>query len=100
MNNMVADEPVAAVGGGNKQVMKPRKKKAAPKKQKNCAPRRAARAASPRRAQVSEWKRTTQTVFYKGETLKKWINRVTGESAVRRAKVSADGTRKYIFRRV
>jgi hypothetical protein len=39
-------------------------------------------------------------VLYKGEKHTKWTNRITGETAVRRAKLSADGTRKYVFRRV
>ena len=108
-------------GGGFGLVMKPRKKSTASKKKKatskkTCVKYAKKTTASKKKKTLSkkkktsssstassgksEWRRTAQKVMYKGELLKKWTNRTTGESAVRRARVSPDGKRKFVFRRI
>jgi hypothetical protein len=72
----------------------PKKKRAAcvvPKKKKKAA-------TGPKK--VCDWKLTTRETVYAGAPRKVWVNKLTGDYAVRRVKTAADGSKTYFYRKI
>jgi hypothetical protein len=87
------------VGGAHAVIKRrklPKKKRAAcaaPKKKKTTT------TAGPKK-KVCDWKLTTRETVYAGASRKVWVNKLTGDYAVRRVKTGADGSKTYFYRKI